>query len=366
MNKICIVTSNIAPYRLKWFEELSKYFNVVVYYTKDKEVDREANFLKHSSDKIKIHKLNNKNDNSDPICFDVIKAINDNKNELILFDGYGVKTNLLGLLYCKLINKKVFVNVDGYALGEKISKIKKAFKRWIVTNLCPYIFCSSESTKKHLIEYGAKANNVYVHNFSSVEEDRIVPKPLTKIEKLSVRKELGINSKKPIIFGCGQFIPRKRFEDLIIAMKSCKIDCDLYILGGKPTKSYIDLVEDRNNIHFLEFVAPELVDKYYQAADVFALTSQTDVWGLVLNEAVAQGLPVISSDNCVAGLSLIDENGVLYKTGDIEQLTKAIEYCLNNEEVLARKSIEIAKKYTIEGMIERQLPILNAYFEGTI
>ena len=177
-----------------------------------------------------------------------------------------------------------------------------------------------------------------------------------------------MNTDKPIVLGVGQFIPRKKFEDLISAVKMLDNKYELYILGGEPTKEYLDLVGDDKNIHFISFVKPEEVDKYYQASDVFALTSQTDVWGLVLNEAVGQGLPVISSDNCIAGLSMIDGNGVIYKTGDINELKNAIENCFDerNYDKYACRSLQIAKDYCIEGMVERQLPILNKYFESKI
>lgn len=368
MNTITFITSNIAPYRLMWFEELSKRFNVNVYYTKDKEKDREEGFLKHNSDKCKIKKLNNPKDSDNKICFDVISTIKENKESLIIFDGFGTLTNMLGLIYCKIKNINVFVNIDGYAIGDNMSKFMKKLKKHIVTNYCKNIFCSSEITKKDLIENGANPNNIHVHNFSSISKKQILNKPLTKEQKQEIRKELGIKTTKQIVLGVGQFIPRKRFEDLITAVKQLDNKYELYILGGEPTEEYKELVGENKNIHFISFVKPEEVYKYYQAADVFALTSQTDYWGLVLNEAIAQGIPVISSDNCVAGLSIIDDNGKLYETGNIEELKNAIEYCLNenNYNKLSKRSLEIAKDYNIEGMVERQLPILNKYFDSKI
>lgn len=366
MNKILVITSNIAPYRLRWEEELAKYFDVTIAYTKDREKDRDEKFLKHQSEICHIHKLNNPKDKDDPICFDVISLLKENMDSFVLFDGYGLKTNILGMLYYKLKGKRRFVNVDGFALGEKENKLKDIVKKFIIKNLCTDFFCSSEVTKKHLIEYGGKEDRIYVHNFSSISRDRIIEKPLKKEEKLKIRKQLGIDSNKKIVLGVGQFIPRKRFEDLIIAVKNCKTDCDLYILGGKATKEYLELVGDNKNIHFLDFVAPEDVDKYYLMADLFVLSSQTDVWGLVLNEAMANGLPVISSDNCIAGLSMIDGNGIIYKTGDIDELIKAIDYCLIDENNLkmSLKSLEIIKDYCIESMVDKQLPIINKYFEN--
>ena len=47
--KLILITSNIAPYRLLWCEELAKHLDVTIYYTKDKEINYNDSFLKHKS-----------------------------------------------------------------------------------------------------------------------------------------------------------------------------------------------------------------------------------------------------------------------------------------------------------------------------
>ena len=366
MAKIVVITSNIAPYRLRWCEELAKFYEVEIVYTKDHDYERDDRWLQKESKSCKIHKLNNPKDLYDPICLDVIEVIKNNKDALIIFDGYGPKTNLLGLIYCKLKGIESFTNVDGYALGEDRSKLKDKVKKFIITNICSNFFCSSQSTKEHLIECGADENNIYVHNFSSITNEQIIEKPLTHEEKMKIRKQLNIDTAKPIVISVGAFIPRKRYEDLIIAIKKVKSDCELYLVGGKPTDEYLKLVEDDQRIHFVDFVLPCKVDEYYLASDLFVLPSQTDVWGLVLNEAMAKGLPVIASDNCVAAKSLIDGNGIEYKTGNIDELVAAIDLCLDkdNNHKMAKRSLEIIKDYTIENMVVRQDEAIKKYFKS--
>ena len=50
---------------------------------------------------------------------------------------------------------------------------------------------------------------------------------------------------------------------------------------------------------------------YYQAADMLVFPTREDIWGLVINEAMANGLPTVSTDKCVAALEMIKqgENG---------------------------------------------------------
>ena len=365
---IILITTNIAPYRLRWCEELSKYFDVVIYHTQDREINYNDEFLKHDSNKCKVIKLKNKKDKYNPICFDVINVIKENKDSFIIFDGYGPKTNLLGLFYCKLKGIKTFVNVDGYPTERKKSRIREFVKGFVIKNLCENFFCGGNTVIEYLVKYGAKRSNIYVHNFSSITNDRILTKPLSRKQKLKIRKEIGINSDKKIVLGVGRFIPLKRFEDLIQAVINCEYDCELYLLGGKPNKSYLDIVNNNKNIHFIDFVLPEEVDKYYQSADLFVLPSETDVWGLVINEAMAQGLPVISSDSPVAAANMINNNGFIFKTYDVDDLSKKIILCLDDKTNLnmSQNSLKIIKEFTIEKMVEKQLPVIMKYFECKI
>ena len=368
MDKIIVITSNIAPYRLSWCEELSKHYDVTIVYTKDHDFERDDRWLQNKSDKCNLIKLNNDKNIYDPLCLDVIDIIKNNKDSLIIFDGYGPKTNLLGLLYCKLINRKSVVNVDGYPNQRNKSVLKDNIKKCIISKICTYFFCSGELTKKHLLSYGAKEDKIVVHNFSSIHNYEIIEKPLSKKDKENYRKQLGIESKSKIVLGVGRFLPLKRFEDLISAVKKCNSDCDLYIVGGKPLDIYLELVDGSNNIHFVDFVMPEDMSAYYKMADLFVLPSETDVWGLVLNEAMANGLPVIASDSVVGADSLIKDNGMIFKTYDVDELANCIDHCLdtNNNKTMANNSLKIIKEFTIEGMVKRQLPFIERYFRDNI
>ena len=364
MDKVIIVTSNIAPYRLKWAEELANFHNVIIVYTKDHDFERDDRWLKTSSKKCELIKLKNSNSH-DPLCFDVINIIKNNINSVFIFDGYGPKTNLLGLVYCRLKHLKVIVNVDGFPTERKKNVFKESLKRIIIKNFCPYIFCGGENVKDYLVRYGKNERDIIVHNFSSISEKEILSKVLSKEEKNSIRRELNICCNTNIILAVGRFLPLKRFDDLILAFKKCHSNCELYFIGGKPSNNYLKLANNDERIHFIDFVLPENIYKYYEMANVFVLPSETDVWGLVINEAMAKGLPIIASDSVVASKNLINGNGYIFKTYDIDELCKYIDLCLEptNNEKMSNRSLQIIKDYTIEGMVKKQLPTISNLFK---
>ena len=111
------------------------------------------------------------------------------------------------------------------------------------------------------------------------------------------------------------------------------------------------ITEDNKYILFVEFKRKEELAEYYKMADLFVLPTREDIWGLVINEAMAKGLPIITTDKCVAGLELIQNgmNGQIVKSDDISAIRDAVLYWLNqNEKARNRageKSLQEIKYY---------------------
>lgn len=162
---------------------------------------------------------------------------------------------------------------------------------------------------------------------------------------------------KKIVISVGQFIPRKGFDVLLSAWKDCNKEYELYIIGAEPTKEYID-IKNRlklDNVHFEGFKTKEILKKYYCAADLFVLPTREDIWGLVINEAMANGLPIITTNRCVAGLELVEDgvNGFIVPTEDSAALAAKINKILADDSLRQRMAMESLKRirpYTIENM----------------
>lgn len=125
--------------------------------------------------------------------------------------------------------------------------------------------------------------------------------------KLFIKKELNITEDIVILFS-GQFIPRKGIDILLKGSTNLPENVGVYIVGGKPCLEYLSLVDELQlkNIHFIDFKTPIELSNYYQAADIYVLPTREDIWGLVINEAMAYGLPVITTTNCLSGTELIE------------------------------------------------------------
>lgn len=97
------------------------------------------------------------------------------------------------------------------------------------------------------------------------------------------------------------------------------------IIGeGEEEATLKEYVKTNNllNVYFVGYKDKKTVMEYLKASDIFVHPTSTDVWGLVINEAMACGQPIITTDMCIAGSALIEDgvNGYIVKVGDSEAI----------------------------------------------
>lgn len=104
-----------------------------------------------------------------------------------------------------------------------------------------------------------------------------------------------------------------------------------------------------------------LLFKYYKIADFFMLPTREDTWGLLINDSMANGLPIIPTNRCVACEDVIDQNGILIESEDVKSFSNNVNKILYDD--LLRKeyvniSLQIIRNYKIENMTSRIYQIL--------
>jgi glycosyltransferase involved in cell wall biosynthesis len=130
----------------------------------------------------------------------------------------------------------------------------------------------------------------------------------------------------------GQLIPRKGVDVLIRAFERvCQADerATLTILGDGPYASQyrrMILPEWRPRMTFIGHRQPEELPAVFAATDVFVLPSRYDGWGVVVNEALAAGMPVIATHAVGAACDLIETSrtGYVVPTGNVTALADAM------------------------------------------
>jgi glycosyltransferase involved in cell wall biosynthesis len=182
-------------------------------------------------------------------------------------------------------------------------------------------------------------------------------------------------SKPLTFFFCGQMIERKGVDLLLLAfdrLVTKGLDVRLVLVGREAAlPKFLATVSPltRSRISYDGFQAPERLPEYFGKGDVFVLPSRHDGWGVVINQALAAGLPIITSDAVGAGLDLVEDgiNGMCVKANDGDQLYRAMEGIAMNREV-ARKwghaSRERAKELTPEAGAKKWAEVFDSLSGG--
>ena len=108
----------------------------------------------------------------------------------------------------------------------------------------------------------------------------------------------------------------------------------MVIVGyGKQEKVLKEIVNKKNfeAVKFLGAIEQYKLPKIYISCDVLVLPSTEEVWGLVVNEALYCGLKVVVSDvcGCADDLVKIGENGYVFKSANISDLTSKLQKTTN-------------------------------------
>lgn len=361
--KILFLTNVPSPYRVDFFNELGKYCDLTVCFEKKTSNERDSSWLNYKFKNFKGIFLKGLSINTDTaLCIDVLKYVNDKSFDKIICANFSSPTGIMAIEYMRLIRRNYYLESDG-GFAKSGSSIKEKFKKHIVSGAQGY-FSTGKQHDIYYLQYGALNERIYRYPFTSLKKEDILTDIINDEQKKEIRKKLNICEKK-MVLAVGQFVHRKGFDLLLKATKELSENIGVYFVGGEPTEEYIDLKNkyNLNNVHFVGFKSKAELTEYYKAADLFVLPTREDIWGLVINEAMANALPVITTNRCIAGLELVrdGENGYIVDVDDIEAFSNKIDKILFQDDidVFSKKSIEIVKEYTIENMVKRHIEILE-------
>lgn len=364
MKRVLFITNYPSPYRVNFYDEMGKHLDVTVLFADrvEQKVTRDAAWFEQSRGGFRMVQLKKRilTLQGRDLCTDVMQWVKKDFDAVVVC-GYSSPTAVLAMLYMRLHKIPFYMEVDG-GLIRPDSRIKYLIKKFLVT-LPSFWISSGTFTTKYLTHYGADASRIFHYPFSSLWNRDIPEHVPAAEEKLQLRQKLGVTEKKMVI-SVSRFIASKRLDMLIHSGAALGKDVGIYIIGGEPTEEYLRIQKELNadNVHFVGFLKKDALAEYYRAADLFALPTRTDVWGLVINESMAQGLPVITTDRCVAGLELIrsGENGYITPVDDQDALDEAIRRTLEgNSGAMGAAALETIRSYTIENMAKAHVEIFK-------
>ena len=179
--------------------------------------------------------------------------------------------------------------------------------------------------------------------------------------KKEIRKELGIPENDFVVLFTGKFYDVKRPLDLIKAFELASIENkSLVMVGDGILKSNMEqyiLDSKIDRVILPGFINQSEISKYYIASDVLVLCSESETWGLSINEAMNFRLPIILNENigCHSDLLVDGVNGILFRKGNIDDLSNAITRIGKDKafrKSAGMESNKIINKYSFDAIIK--------------
>lgn len=356
MKKLLGLATIPAPYRVDVLCGLSAKYDIDVYFERLLDQNRNARYCGEGEGYTVLNTPEHMREYKE-------KCRKLRQYDMVLAHDYTSKMGMLLMLRCILTGVPYCINCDGAFVYPHW--LKDRIKRFFIKRAAAF-FASGQSAKEYLMYYGAKEEKIYYHKFTAIHRADMPDTCPTQEERKQYRRTLGFEDKKTVI-SVGQFIERKGFDVLLEAWKGMPQDCQLLLIGGGEQKErYEQFIQEHQlaNVHILDFVDKDKIWDYYRASDLFVLPTREDVWGLVVNEAMACGLPVITTDMCVAGKELItdDSQGFIVPAEDSSALREKMRYILERPELAQQMGIANLNKiqdYVVENIVEGHLLVLE-------
>ena len=364
--KIFFFTNIIAPYRIGLYNKLNEYLkgDIKFYFDRKNETNRKWSINEDDLDfnyKIKkslFYKKVSKATNDSKLHrfiyfpFYIFSVVLRERPKIILSNEFGLRT-LFTLISGKLVRAKIIVLSEVTELTERnISTLKIKFRKFLSKHLDGGIAHGKQSfnyllqlgfSKQSLTISPNSIDNSYFENLSN------------KISKEEARRELRLPEQKFIFLYVGQFIQRKGLDLLVSSIKKNSKEIEFknvifVFVGG--SKQEMEKVADKNIskcIKIFNFKDTKDLSYFYKAADCFIFPTRNDVWGLVVNEAVACNLSVAVSKYAGCADDLIENNisGIVFDPLDEKSFFDTIKFCIDNPSKLNQYKINAKKKLKI-------------------
>lgn len=273
---------------------------------------------------------------------------------------FAVPTGFAGVWLSKKYKIKNILSIHGgdiYDPTKNSSPHNKWYLRkvvgWVLNN-SDIIVAQSSNTKENAIKY-----------YNPNKEIKIIPLAYEpyKFKKTS-RKEHELKEDIIYLIGVGRLVKRKGFDFLIKALS--KIDNNkvhLLLIGDGPEKENLKNLSEELNIkervHFLGSVSEERKFQYLSNSDIYILSSVHEGFGIVLQEAMQVGLPIIATNNG-GQVDIVEngKNGYLIEFNDEQSLKNKIEKLLKDKNLRTKMSKNNKNKineYKLESITKRYL-----------
>lgn len=294
-------------------------------------------------------------------CLNLLLQLMTNNYQVIVSSISLSPQTLISLLVSKVRKRRCVLWIEDWSINiPRSRRAKLRFYPMIALKMCVLrnvdtIVVEGTPQKRHLQKLNIPAEKVFFSNHCSLDYSRIDSQNLK--QRLNIKRRL-------VVLYLGRIIKRKGLDVLIEAFSAIekeRKDIFLLICGDGDFRPFCEHLAKQlkiRHIRFLGTIPEKEIASYYRTADVFVLPScirpdqkiKGEGWGLVINEALSMGIPVITTNVVGAAVDLVRNsfNGYIVKNGNVEDLCLALRRILENDNLrktMGRNSRRIFEEF---------------------
>lgn len=277
-------------------------------------------------------------------------ALTSFRPDVVFVPGWAAAEALAMLHWCRLSGVPAVVMSDSQEIDSRRSTISETVKSALLSQFDGAFVAGQRHT--------AYLNRLGFHNHPIATDYDVVDN-----QHFAHSECMPANTERKIFLCCARFVKKKNLFFLLRAYREFldRVGEDdappLVIVGDGPLRSTLEF--ERNSlglndiVHMPGYIQYDALPAFYHAARCFILPSTVEQWGLVVNEAMAAGCPVLVSERagCVPELVKDGQNGFHFDPDKSGSLADKLVWLHQNPEKLNRfgdKSLEVIDKYGLD------------------
>lgn len=273
--------------------------------------------------------------------------------DLVILSGWAEPSYILLWSLAKLARKRVGFWIES-TLNDGARNTWKEMPKRMMLQSANAVIATGASVVKYCEWLGVSREKIFIapnavdSRYFSARAQMLIP------QRDQLRAELGLDG--VVILFVGRMVDfYKRVTILLDAQKMLQakeMDAELVLVGEGPDRvAYLEQCQalGLRGVRFVNFMTHDALSRYYAAADIFVLPSRSEVWGLVINEAMEFGLPIVTTRNVGAAPDLVQDNGFVVPPDDAAALAGALEKLVGDallRETMGARSREIISHFT--------------------
>ncbi|GHB75757.1 glycosyltransferase family 4 protein [Persicitalea jodogahamensis] len=256
------------------------------------------------------------------------------KPDVLNINGWFDPAQIVLALYAKKLGVKLVISSESSALDRPRKNIKESLKTRFLRQSDAF-FCFGKTSVDYLKSLGIDEEVIPVKK-AAVVDNSLISNVFSEAEQSTSRQK---ERRRNFIY-VGRLAKEKNLSLLLAAYRQCQdsstaSDWGLIFVGDGPLKE--QLVDEAATaglatVHFTGGMPWHKVPAQLALADILVLPSLSEPWGLVVNEAMVCGMPVIASRNCGCVDDLVHDgqNGFIFDPTDKHELADAMRHYISH------------------------------------